>query len=169
MRIRIHKGHGTHHPKAKTPHTPKHHPKKGTHHTGHGSGSSSKMSASEIVSVLENDPHALSQFVQDVASALFSSGFAAEIIAAIEAVTGSGIQAGLLLAGTVSTLAGALQLNGSSQPVIAMVFLNGAATASACYVPTHIRANLATGQDVYCEPINGDMSNLQIHSIRNLF
>lgn len=127
------------------------------------------MSAAQILSVLESDPAAFSQLVQDIASALFSSGFSAEIIDAIEAITGTGIKAGTLLAGTVSTLAGALQLNGSSQPVIAMVFLNGAATASACYVPTHIRASLATGQDVFVEPINGNLNDLQIFSIRNVF
>lgn len=127
------------------------------------------MTAAEIVSVLERDPAALSQLTNDVSSALFSSGFSAEIITAIESVIQLTPQAGIVLAGTVSTLAGALQLNGSGQPVIAMVFLNGSATASACYVPTHIRPTLASGQDVYVGPINGDMSNLQIFSIRNVF
>ncbi len=163
MRIRIHKGHGT---------TTHHTRKTATHHKGtkaKSGGSTSSLTASEIISRLENDPQAFSQLVQDIASALFSSGFSAEIIDAIEAITGSGLRPGTLLAGTVSTLAGALQLNGSNLPVIAMVFLNGSATASACYVPTHIRANLATGQDVFVEPINGNMNDLQIFSIRNVF
>lgn len=146
----------THHKKPPT--------KKTTTTTSVGSGGA-------IVNALHNDPAALATLVQDIASALFSSGFSQEIILAIEAVVGSAQAsgAGRLIAGTVSNLAGALQLNGSSQPIIAMVFLNGAATAVPVYVPTHIRATIATSQEVWVMPVNGRMDDLMIFSIRNVF
>ncbi len=164
MRIRRHHG-GRHHiTKHKT------HTKKG-HGGGSGGSTSHVLTGAAIVNALNNDPTALASLANEIAGNLLSGGFAATIIAAIEAVIGStqNTAAGRLLAGTVSTHAGALQLNGASQPTIAMVFVNGAATAAACYVPTHLRATLATGQDVFVLPINGNMDDLQIFSIRNVF
>lgn len=145
------------------------------HHTGTGRQTGNRattgLTGQAILSALHGDASALAALSADVASVLFSGGFAAEIIAAIEAVVGSSQTAGpgRKIAGTISTGTGALELNGSSQAYIAMVFLNGAATAVACYVPTHIRSQIATGQEVWVEPMNGSMNDLMIVALRNIF
>ncbi len=113
----------------------------------------------------------LDQIVQQVESALLSGGFVANIITAIaQVIDGSqSSAAGRLVAGTIATATGALLLNGSSVPIAAMVFLNGAATATSCYVPTHLRASVAAGDEVWVIPINGSFADLQLFSIRNVF
>ncbi len=129
------------------------------------------MSGGAILSALQNDSTALAALTQEIGGNLLTSGFAIEIISAISAAINSGQAggAGRLLAGAISSAAGALLLNGSSQAYEAMVYLNGSATAVACYVPTHLRATIASGQSVWVQPINGNMSDLVIVLLRNIF
>jgi hypothetical protein len=142
-------------------------------HTGSTARTSNTgtVTGNAVLAALMNDPNAMSQLMQALAGSLLSSGFTAEIIEAIESIvnTSSATTPGHLVAGTVSTLTGALQLNGSSVPDVAMVFLNGAATAVPCYIPTHIRSQIATGQEVWVMPVNGSYADLMVFSIRNVF
>lgn len=123
-----------------------------------------------LVGAITSDPRALAQ-LGDALIGHLSVRYSPSIVDAIEQIVtkATAKTAGRVIPGKISTSSGALQLNGSSQAIAAMVFLNGAATAISCYVPTHLRSAIATGQEVWCMPINGNMSDVMILSLRNIF
>lgn len=112
---------------------------------------------------LGNDLDALAAAVARVL--LRDGRLAEQLVRAAERVAASGQRhaPGQLLPGTVSTLAGALI---AGPPMRAMVYLGGATHAVACYVAPHVQTDLAAGQDVWVEPVNGSRADLWIVGIR---
>jgi hypothetical protein len=144
---------------------PHHKGAKGHHKTsGHRTSKGKKNLAAGVLA----KPSAEDQLVDSVASRLLSGGFAAEIIAAIEAVLQSqrDDDPGRLLPGVVSNLAGAIQAAGGGEPAQAMVFLNGSSVAVPAVIPTYLLADIAAGQEVWVVSANGRRDDLMIHSIR---
>ncbi len=139
------------------------------HGKSKGRPAAGALTAEALIALLSTDARAQQALAGLVMQQLLQGNFAAQVVRA-SAQLASASRArgpGTRLAGTVSTLAGAITgPTPGSAPCVAMVFLQGAATAVACYVPPHIVSDLATGQDVWVEPVNGSISDLMIVAVR---
>jgi hypothetical protein len=136
-----------------------------------GTSTKKQQSTSCLVATICNDPTALAALADALRGLLLDAPHIAALVDAIEAVN-AGKQRnapGKLYAGTIPNNASNLILNGSSQPITALVSLNGSSTPVSVYVPTHLRASIAIGQAVWVLAVNGAMSDLIVFSIRNIF
>lgn len=160
--------HASHHHKTHHSHSKKtHHSATGKKRTSSAVKSGFATTAAAAAGIVAK-PSATDQLIQQVASALLTGGFAAQIISAVEAVVGTQMSSapGKLMAGVVSNSAGALQTPTGGEPYQAMVFLNGSAQAVPAVVPTHLIPDISTGAQVWVQAINGRADDLMIHSIR---
>jgi hypothetical protein len=97
-------------------------------------------------------------------------GVIAQIVNAVALMVGTqeSKTAGRLIPGVISNLSGAIIQTDGTDPAECMVFLEGSTTAVPVYIPPQLLADVAVNQEVWVEPINGNMDDLHLHSIRNL-
>ncbi len=127
------------------------------------------LTAEGLVALLSGDSRAQTALAGLVMAKLLQANFAAHLVGASTQLASASRARGpgMRLAGTVSTLSGAITgPTPGSAVCVAMVFLHGASTAVACYVPPHIVPDLATGQDVWVEPVNGSITDLMVVAVR---
>lgn len=121
-----------------------------------------------LVQAVLADPAALAALANAIGQHLLDAGLASQVVQIAQSVSAArGEHApGHLLAGTVSTLAGALQAPSGSTGALAMVYINGASTATACAVPPHVWPDIATGQDVWVQQVNGTSGDYIVVAVR---
>lgn len=131
-------------------------------------GKRPNQSAEALVARICADPTALRLLAQVLGRQLLNGGFAAQLVDAADQIAASHRSRGpgRRVAGTVATGTGAIVGPSAGQPCIAMVALNGSAFLTSCYVPPHVAPDLAAGQEVWVEPINGT-TDYMVVAVRN--
>lgn len=138
---------------------------------GPGSQSKTKPGADDVrqADVLSRLTDAdLARLTEQVTRRLLGTDYSAKMIDAIEAVVFKRVNngPGSLLAGVISSSAGAIQWASGGNPTTAMVFLQGGSVATPVYIPPHLEADIVISQEIWVTPVNGRRDDLVMVAVR---